>query len=90
MNDVAPDERGGLEGYSRMLERVAAGEAEPSLLHEASAAYLAGRLPDRLRELGALYFGMLDAPGDVRPARSWESAEGPARNPPGTRATAPR
>jgi hypothetical protein len=73
-----------------MLDRVAAGGAEPRLLHEGSAAYLEGRLPDRLKELGALYFGMLDAPGDGGPARGWESAEGPARNPPGTRASAPR
>ena len=52
--------------YQSLLERVAAGQAAPNRVQEASTDYRNQRLPEYLRRLSTLYFNLLNQLNDLR------------------------
>jgi hypothetical protein len=55
-----------VSAYQSLLERVAAGQAAPNRVQEASADTLNQRLPEYLRRLSSLYFDLLNQLNDLR------------------------
>lgn len=55
-----------VKAYQSHLERVAAGEATTAQLQQATSDYHARRLPEHLRQVGQLYFELLNGLNDVR------------------------
>jgi len=52
--------------YQSLLERVAGGAVSPTQFQEISSNYVERRLPEHLRRLGILYFGVLNGLNELR------------------------
>ena len=55
-----------MTAYQLLLENVAAGTVPPTRFQEVSSTYVERHLPEHLRRLGTLYFGVLNGLNDLR------------------------